>query len=121
MKLKLILGALFIVPLMAEQARASDLSGVGTVPVLINLIILAGAAACLSMAIKLYNLVKGGALAKGWQLFIISFVTLILGQFFALAREARLFAPGFDIAAVLYLATVLLWFFGLSQTRKVLE
>lgn len=121
MKLKLICAALVMAPLTADKAMAADMGGVSAVPVLINLVILAGAAACLSMAIKLYNLVKGGALAKGWQLFIISFVTLILGQFFALAREARLFAPGFDIAAVLYLATVLLWFFGLSQTRKVLE
>jgi len=91
------------------------------IPVILNIIILAGALACLAVAIKLFTLVKGGALAKGWQLWVVSFFTLIFGQIIVLAEKLDVFALGFDVAGLLYLATVALWFMGLLQTRKVLS
>ena len=103
------------------QAMAADFSGISQIPVILNIIILAGALACLAVAIKLFTLVKGGALAKGWQLWVVSFFTLIFGQIIVLAEKLDVFALGFDVAGLLYLATVALWFMGLLQTRKVLS
>lgn len=121
MKSRLLICASALVLCASERAMAADLATIATIPVILNLVILAGAAACLSVAIKLYTLVRGGALARAWQTFIISFATLAVGQLFVLAREIKWFAPSFDLSALLYLVTVALWFWGLVQTRKVLE
>lgn len=106
--------------LFASHAGAADFSAIGRIPVILNVVILGGALACLAVAIKLFALVKGGALAKGWQLWVLSFFTLIFGQIFILAEKLDVFVVGFDVAGLLYLATVILWFMGLLQTRKVL-
>jgi hypothetical protein len=106
--------------LFSGRADAADFSGISQIPVILNMVILGGALACLAVAIKLFNLVKGGALAKGWQLWIVSFFTLVFGQIIVLAEKLDVFAISFDMASVLYLATVALWFAGLMQTRKVL-
>jgi len=102
------------------SAQAADMSQLGGIPVLLNLVILAGACACLAIAIRLFTLVKGGALARGWQMFVISFIMLVVAQIFILAEKLDFFALTFDIAGVFYLLTVILWFVGLLQTRKVL-
>jgi hypothetical protein len=102
-------------------AEASLGQAVGGIPVALNLFILAGAIACLAAAIRLFLLVKGGALARGWQLLVVSFVTLTLAQVVVLAEKLGIMAVTFDIAGVCYLVTVGLWFWSLLQTRKVLE
>ena len=79
-----------------------------------------GAVACLGIAIRLFGLLKGGALAKGCQLWIVSFVALAIGQLFVLADKLQFVMMGFDVAGLLYVTTVVLWFAGLVQTRKVL-
>lgn len=107
--------------LLSGKAMAADLSGIAQIPVILNIIILGGALACLAVAIKLFTLVKGGALAKGWQLWVISFCALIFGQIIVLAEKLGVFTLDFDVAGLLYLATVALWFMGLLQTRKVLS
>lgn len=104
-----------------RTAEASVGSATGGIPVALNLFILIGAIACLAVAVKLFILVKGGALARGWQLLVISFITLTLAQVIVLADKLGIMAVTFDIAGVFYLATVGLWFWGLLQTRKVLE
>lgn len=107
--------------LLCDQAAAADWTVAGILPVALNAVILAGAFGCLIIAFKLYNLVKGGALARGCQMWLFSFITLAAGQAVALAEKLGLLAINFDIAALLYVGTVILWFFGLIQTRKVLE
>lgn len=109
-----------LVWLLGGQVMAADFSRFTQVSVLVNSIILLGAIACLIIAIRLFSLVKGGALARGWQLFVVSFITLVAGQIMILAEKFDIFVVGFDIAGVLYLATVLLWLAGLMQTRRVL-
>ena len=120
MKSKLLL-AMALVPLLADRAAASSLSGGGGISLALNIVILTGAVACLVIAIRLFILVRGGALARGWQMLAASFATLALGQVLVLMEKLGVFKPPFDIAGLLYLATVALWFVGLSQTRKVLE
>ena len=120
MKYKRLILVTVMLSLFAGQADAADFSAIGQIPVILNIVILGGALACLAVAIKLFSLVKGGALAKGWQLWVLSFFTLIFGQIFILAEKLDVFVIGFDVAGLLYLATVLLWFMGLLQTRKVL-
>ena len=89
--------------------------------VIVNVVILVAALACLLLAMKLSSLVRGGALARGWQLWVFSFLALAVGQLLILAEKFDVFVIGFDLAAVLYLVTVALWLAGLVQTRKVLE
>ncbi len=117
---KFILLTIAAIPLLSDKAHAAGLSSLANLPVLVNMIILVGALACLGTTIKLSALVKGGALARGWQLLIVSFITLAISQIFILAEKLGWFALNFDIAGLLYLATVILWFIGLLQTRRVL-
>jgi hypothetical protein len=105
---------------LANDALASATVSTGHFPVLLNGIILITAIASLLVAVRLLSLVKGGALAKGWQLWVISFFTLAFAQLIVLAEKLDLFALSFDIAGIFYLATVVLWFMGLLQTRRVL-
>jgi hypothetical protein len=105
---------------LAGRVAAADFSPISQVPVIVNLVILLGAMACLVIAVRLFVLVKGGALARGWQMLVVSFVTLTAGQIFILAEKLHFFALTFDVAGILYLATVALWFMSLMQTRKVL-
>lgn len=109
-----------VLSVISGNAYAADFAAIGRIPVIVNVVILAGALACLAVAFRLFTLVKGGALAKGWQMWVISFLVLALGQVFVLAEKLEVFAIGFDIAGILYLAAVALWFMGLLQTRKVL-
>ncbi len=107
-------------PMLSNDALASSGAGTGHIPILLNIVILAAAIASLLVAIRLLMLVKGGALARGWQLWVISFFTLAFAQIIILAEKLNLFALSFDIAGVFYLATVVLWFMGLLQTRRLL-
>lgn len=120
MRSKLLLAAA-LVPLFTDRVAASSLSSVGGISLAFNIVILAGAVACLVIAIRLFMLVRGGALARCWQMLSASFATLAIGQILVLVEKLGVFKPPFDIAGLLYLATVALWFAGLSQTRKVLE
>ncbi len=105
---------------LTSTASAADFSKMAEIPSIVNAVILLGAIACLAVALNLFALVKGGALARGWQLLIFSFVTLAVGQILILAEKLELFMVGFDIPGILYLATVILWLVSLLQTRKVL-
>jgi len=109
-----------ILPLLSNDAMASSTAGIGQIPVLLNIVILAAAIASLIVAIRLLSLVKGGALAKGWQMWVISFFTLAFAQVIILAEKLDLFALSFDIAGLFYLVTVVLWLLGLMQTRRIL-
>jgi len=120
MKLRSLLASV-IVPLFTNRAEASSLYSTGGISLAFNIVILAGAVACLVIAIRLFMLVRGGALARCWQMLAASFGTLAIGQILILIEKLGVFRPPFDIAGLLYLATVALWFAGLTQTRKVLE
>jgi len=120
MKQKQQIVAVLILSLFSGKAHAAGMAEIFRVPVILNIVILAGALACLAVAIRLFNLVKGGMLARGWQLWIVSFFTLVFGQVFVLAEKLDIFAVAFDVGGLLYLATVVLWFVGLLQTRRVL-
>lgn len=120
MKYKTLALVAVLLPLLSNKAMAATAADFGRIPVLINIVILAGAIASLMVAIRLLSLVRGGALAKGWQLWVLSFLTLALGQIILLAEKLNFFALSFDIAGVFHLATVVLWFMGLVQTRRVL-
>ncbi len=120
MKYKPLIMTAGMLSVFSGTADAANIAVITQVPVILNIVILAAAVACLAVAIKLFNLVKGGALAKGWQLWIISFFALAFGQVFVLAEKLEVFAIGFDIVGLFYLVTVVMWFLGLLQTRKVM-
>jgi len=121
MKKRVIGFAAAMLSLMHAPSYAAEFSRIVQPQVIVNVVILFAALACLMLAMKLSSLVRGGALARGWQLWVISFLALALGQLIILAEKLDVFVIGFDFAAVLYLVTVSLWFAGLMQTRKVLE
>jgi hypothetical protein len=121
MRNRLLVILISILAVFSDRATASDFSAIGKLPVILNIFILFGAFACLAIAIRLFALVKGGALARGWQLWVVSFITLTAGQIFIVAEKLDFFILGFDMPGLLYLTTVILWFAGLLQTRKVLR
>lgn len=120
MKYKTIALAAVLLPLLSNNAMAATGADFGQIPVLINIVILAGAIASLTVALRLLSLVRGGALAKGWQMWLISFFSLALAQIVVLAEQLHFIAISFDVAGVFYLVTVVLWFMGLLRTRRVL-
>jgi Flp pilus assembly pilin Flp len=120
MKYKTVALTAVLLPLLSKNAMAATAADFGRIPVLINVVILAGAIASLAVAIRLLSLVRGGALAKGWQLWVISFFSLAFAQVVVLAEKLHFIALSFDISGVFYLVTVVLWFMGLVQTRRVL-
>lgn len=120
MKTKIVVATMALIAVFSGSAQAADFTQIGNLSVIFSIIVFLASLACLTMAIKLGSLVKGGALAKGCQVWIISFVTLAIGQFFVLAEKFAIFAIGFDIAGLLVVITVILWFVGLMQTRRVL-
>lgn len=120
MKHKLLILTTAMIPLLSETAAAADFADLGKIPVVLNLLVLVGAIACLAVAIRLFQLLKGGALAKGCQLWIVSFVALVAGQIFVVADRLQVVVLNFDISGIFYVTTVILWFAGLWQTRRVL-
>lgn len=120
MKTKIFLVTILLIAALPAGAWAADFSQIKNVSVVFSLVVFLASVACLTISIRLGALVKGGALAKGCQVWIISFVTLTIGQFFVLAEKFAIFAVGFDIAGLMIMTTVILWFVGLMQTRRVL-
>lgn len=118
--MKKLIALLALPTIMVGQAAADTGQLIAKIPVALNFIILAGAIACLAISTKLFVLVKGGALARGWQFLVISFATLAMGQIVVLSEKFNLFVLSFDVAGIFYAITVVLWFIGLLQTRKVL-
>jgi hypothetical protein len=102
------------------RAEAADFSHISDVSVILNLVILAGTVSCLIVALKVLSLVRGGALSRPWQLFIVSFISLAAAQVLALFQNLDILRMTFDLSSVLYVATVILWFAGIFHTRKVL-
>ena len=120
MRYKQIFTILPLLMVIAGDASAADFSVLGTIPGMFTMLILLCALASLAVAIKLFSLVKGGALAKGYQLWVISFITLAVSQILILLEKMGIFALTFDVATVLFAGTVILWLIGLMQARKVL-
>lgn len=120
MKTKILMATLLLIATFPGGAQAADFTQISNISVIFDIVVFLASLGCLTITIKLGALVKGGALAKGCQIWIISFVTLAVGQFFVLAEKFVIFNVGFDIAGLMVVVTVILWFIGLMQTRRVL-
>jgi len=120
MKKKILLSLLFV-GAGAAPAQAANFAVITSPPTLLNGLILAFAVACVSGAVKVLALVRGGQLSKSWQLFAAGFAVLALCQLAILGSSFEIIVlPWFVVPAGLILMSAL-FLFGIIETRRVLS
>lgn len=104
----------------AESAHAANLTALVHPGGFLNLLLLAGAVACLIFAFQLTSLVRGGSLMRSWQLFLVGFLLLSLAQLFALLTELEIAAFPSWLNPLLLTLMAAAFLYGLMQTKRVL-
>jgi hypothetical protein len=115
------LWALALIGLLPETSQAADFALLLTVPAIVNQVVLIAAIASLLVAFRVYTLVKGGLLAKSWQMFVVGLLCLAIAQIFALAETAGYFSAPEWLRPMTFLCMAGLWLYGLLQARRALS
>ncbi len=111
--LALVLGA-------PASANAVEIGLLLTVPALINEVLLIVSLIAVFVALRVYQLVKGGLLAKSWQFFFIGLLCLALAQITTFAANAGLFVAPELAQPILLLVMGALWLFGALKAKQAL-
>lgn len=107
-------------PAVARAETESDSGGLFSGGALVELALLLVAAACALTAFKVYNSVRGGRIAQGWQWFTLGFLVLGIAQLGGFGAEAGLFPMSDFWIGLLRLGSVLLIFVGAIRMRRLL-
>ncbi|MFZ1684921.1 MAG: hypothetical protein WAU88_12450 [Candidatus Zixiibacteriota bacterium] len=116
----------FVVVLCAPVlALAQDMEPVPAVvtapPLLVTLLLLVSACACVAFAVQVFMLIKGGQLSRGWLILTGGFVVLAISQVVTLlAGFGVIPASRFLIPALLIVMTGLFGY-GLYETKRTLS
>lgn len=113
--------ALGFFALTPQTSFAADVSLLLTVPAIVDQIVLIAAIVSLLVAFRVYTLVKGGLLAKSWQMFVVGLLCLAIAQLFALAEAAQYFTAPEWLRPMTFLCMAGLWLYGLLQARRALS
>ncbi|HSG99626.1 MAG TPA: hypothetical protein VLB27_06225, partial [candidate division Zixibacteria bacterium] len=89
----LIAGGLTLLQAGGAAAATPDFGVLLTIPALVDQAILLVAIVSIAIALRVYALVKGGLLAKSWQLFVVGLLCLAIAQVFGLAGALGYFTP----------------------------
>ncbi len=104
-----------------ESAHAASFIALMQPSSLLNLTVLGLAVACALGSFRVLTLVRGGMLAKSWQLFMAAFVVLGASQLMALFHTMEFFsAPGF-LVPMMYGCMAGLFLYGIFETRRTLS
>lgn len=120
MKFSTAIMAIIIIGL-GGRAEAANLAVIATPPSLIGLVILGLAVAGAVFCFQLLKVVKGGFLARSWQIFVAGFVLLALSQFTSLIRAAEIAAIPSWIPQVLMVLWAGSFFYAVFETKRVLS
>lgn len=116
---------LMITPILilaaTESSSAANFAALTQVPTLLNIVLLLGAAACFVFCLQVVSLVRGGYLSRGWQMFMVGFGILALGQALRLLGDLEIIIlPGWLVpAAMVLMAGAFLY--GLLETKRSLS
>lgn len=102
------------------SANAVELGMLLTVPALLNEVLLIISLIAVFVALRVYQLVKGGLLAKSWQFFFIGLLCLALAQMITFFANAGLFVAPELAQPVLLLAMGALWLYGALKAKQAL-
>ncbi|MCH7879721.1 MAG: hypothetical protein IH914_10465 [candidate division Zixibacteria bacterium] len=102
------------------SANAFEVGLLLTVPALINELLLLVSVIAVFVALKVYQLVKGGLLAKSWQFFFIGLICLALAQFITFSGNAGLFAAPEVAQPLLLLVMGAFWLYGALKAKQAL-
>jgi hypothetical protein len=105
----------------SAEAHAANLALITTPMNLINVAVLLIAIAGVVGSIQVLSLVRGGALSKSWQLFVVGFIALALGQCIYVLNAVEVFAAPSFIAPALLAAAIGVIIYGVWQAKGVLE
>lgn len=106
---------------VAVPAYAANFAVITSPPTALSVLVLFAALGCIVGAYRIANLLKGGYLAKSWQIFIGSFLALGISQLGVLLNDFEIYPiPQFVVPALLVLALGL-FMFGIFETKRTLE
>ncbi|MFQ5607103.1 MAG: hypothetical protein ACE5GA_04085 [Candidatus Zixiibacteriota bacterium] len=111
---------LAIAPMFPSRAYALDPGLLLTVPALIDEILLLVTLVAIVFAFKVYNLVRGGLMAKSWQFFFVGLCCLALAQIVQISGATGMFLAPDLTRPVLLLSMGGLWLYGAIKARKAL-
>ncbi|GAB4319437.1 MAG: hypothetical protein Kow0074_09040 [Candidatus Zixiibacteriota bacterium] len=107
-------------PAIARAETEAESGGLFSGGALVELALLLAAAACALTAFKVYNSVRGGRIAQGWQWFTTGFLVLGLAQLGGFGSEAGLLLISDFWIGLLRLGSILLIFVGAIRMRRLL-
>lgn len=103
-----------------SETQAANLGLITYPPNALNLLVLIMAIVGVIWGIKILSLVRGGSMAKGWQLFVAGFFVLVLGQLASVLGAVELIElPIYVVPSMLAFATGLL-LYGIFEVKRVL-
>ena len=120
-RLALLTGALTLAQNGTAAAATPNFGVLLTIPALVDQAILLVAIISIAVALRVHSLVKGGLLAKSWQLFVVGMLCLAIGQIFGLAGALGYFTPPEALRPSILLCMAALWMIGAMKARSALS
>lgn len=104
-----------------NSAEAANIAVITSPPTLLKLVVFGIAIGCLVFSLKVVSVLKGGLLSRAWQVFMIGFGVLALGQLAALMGDMEFFNLPSFVTPALWAVTTGLFFYGVFETKRTLE
>ncbi len=118
---KIVTSSFMITLALASKSQAANFALLTTSPALLNMLSFLVAGACLFGCYKIYDLVRGGYLSKGWKIFIGGFSAFVLSQLSYFLNILEIVALPDYLVPTLVLCSLGLFLYGIFEVRKVLS
>ncbi|MCP4706796.1 MAG: hypothetical protein GY865_19535 [candidate division Zixibacteria bacterium] len=121
-KIKNILSSVLLIGLICTQTAnaAVNTEVLFSISGIADMVLIACIVVCLLWSMKIMSLVRGGLMSKGWQMFTLGFVFLLLARLMVLSGMINLFVVPEYVATVFYLLMTVTWLIGIFQTKRTL-
>ncbi len=106
--------------LCSTNIQAANFALITTPPAILNIFSFLVAGGCLIGSYKIYELVRGGFLSKGWKIFILGFSSFIISQIIYLFNLFEIVLLPDYLVPTFVLLSIGLFMYGIFELRKVL-
>ena len=118
--------ALLIATLLPAMARAQEVQQpvavvIATPPLLVTIVLLVCACACVAFSIQVFSLIRGGQLGRSWLMLTFGFIILALSQVATLLVGFGVFQQNRYLIPVLFVAMAGLFIYGLYEAKRALS
>lgn len=113
--------SLFVTILCSTNIHAANFALITTPPAILNIFSFLVAGGCLFGCFKIYELVRGGFLSKGWKIFILGFSSFIISQLIFLLNLFEIVLLPDYLVPTFVLLSIGLFLYGIFELRKVLS